>query len=185
MAGKIWVTWLYSSVGSLHYIVGDYIQYYFVSPSTGQLIYSIFADMYPYLDLYLRLVNRSYAHTEKPGNHFRYFIGYIALTLFYIGDKFYYLFDYMVYNLPLVKSTIVGFSNWAMLINHRMIYIPFVWDLSVFQFFLFRRLPIQKWSLQMVVFIGIPGRCRIMGFLYSCCEHSACRKDATTLYRGE
>ena len=38
-------------------------------------------------------------------------LGYIGLTLFYIQDKFYYLFDYMVYNLPLFKSTIVGFSN--------------------------------------------------------------------------
>ena len=69
---------------------------------------------------------------------------YIALTLFYIGDKFYYLFDYMVYNLPLVKSEIVGFSNWGTVINHRMIYLllglGFIW-LSIF---LFRRLPNSK-----------------------------------------
>ena len=71
-------------------------------------------------------------------------LGYIALTLFYIGDKFYYLFDYMVYNLPLVKSEIVGFSNWGTVINHRMIYLllglGFIW-LSIF---LFRRLPNSK-----------------------------------------
>ena len=32
-------------------------------------------------------------------------LGYIGLTLFYVGDRFYYLFDYMTYNLPLVKSS--------------------------------------------------------------------------------
>ena len=49
-------------------------------------------------------------------------LGYIGLTLFYIQDKFYYLFDYMVYNLPLFKSTIVGFSNLELILNHRAIY---------------------------------------------------------------
>ncbi len=71
-------------------------------------------------------------------------LGYIALTLFYIGDKFYYLFDYMVYNLPLVKSTIVGFSNWAVLINHRMIYLLLGLGFISLSIFLFKRLPNTK-----------------------------------------
>lgn len=71
-------------------------------------------------------------------------LGYIALTLFYIGDRFYFLFDYMVYNLPLVKSTIVGFSNWAMLINHRMIYMFLGLGFICLSIFLFRRLPNTK-----------------------------------------
>lgn len=71
-------------------------------------------------------------------------LGYIALTLFYIGDKFYYLFDYMVYNLPLVKSTIVGFSNWEALINHRMIYLLLGIGFICLSIFLFRRLPNSK-----------------------------------------
>lgn len=68
-------------------------------------------------------------------------LGYIALTLFYIGDKFYYLFDYMVYNLPLVKSTIVGFSNWRELLNHRLIYLLLGLGAISLSIFLFRRLP--------------------------------------------
>lgn len=68
-------------------------------------------------------------------------LGYIALTLFYIGDKFYYLFDYMMYNLPLVKSTIVGFSNWEVLVNHRMIYLLLGLGFICLSIFLFRRLP--------------------------------------------
>jgi hypothetical protein len=68
-------------------------------------------------------------------------LGYIALTLFYISDKFYYLFDYMVYNTPLVKSSIVGFTNWAALINHRLMYLLIGFGFICISIFLFRRLP--------------------------------------------
>ncbi|NLZ95834.1 MAG: xanthan lyase, partial [Bacteroidales bacterium] len=87
------------------------------------------------LSITLMLVFKSQAVT------FVLLLGYIALTLFYIGDKFYYLFDYMVYNLPLVKSTIVGFSNWSILINHRMIYLMLGLGFICTSIFMFRRLP--------------------------------------------
>lgn len=73
-------------------------------------------------------------------------LGYIALTLFYIEDKFYYLFDYMVYNLPLVKSSIVGFTNWATLVNHRFIYLLLGLGFICISIFLFRRLPNTKYG---------------------------------------
>ena len=44
------------------------------------------------LSIFLMLVLRNQALT------FILLLGYIGLTLFYIQDKFYYLFDYMVYN---------------------------------------------------------------------------------------
>ena len=90
------------------------------------------------LSVALMLVLKSQAVT------FVLLLGYIALTLFYIGDKFYYLFDYMVYNLPLVKSTVVGFSNWTTLINHRMIYLLIGLGSVCLSIFLFRRLPNTK-----------------------------------------
>ena len=90
------------------------------------------------LSVALMLVLKSQAVT------FVLLLGYIALTLFYIGDKFYYLFDYMVYNLPLVKSTIIGFSNWTTLINHRMIYLLIGLGAVCLSIFLFRRLPNTK-----------------------------------------
>jgi hypothetical protein len=71
-------------------------------------------------------------------------LGYIGLTLFYIGDKFYYLFDYMVYSLPLVKSSVVGFTNLGVLINHRLIYLLLGLGFICFSIFLFRRLPNTK-----------------------------------------
>lgn len=73
-------------------------------------------------------------------------LGYIALTLFYIGDKFYFLFDYMAYNLPMVKSTIVGFSNWGVLFNHRIIYFSIGVGFICLSIFLFRRLPNTKYG---------------------------------------
>jgi hypothetical protein len=73
-------------------------------------------------------------------------LGYIALTLFYIEDKFYYLFDYMVYSLPLVKSSVVGFTNWTTLINHRCIYLLIGLGFICISIFLFRRLPNTKYG---------------------------------------
>ena len=85
-------------------------------------------------------------------------LGYIALTLFYIGDKFYYLFDYMAYNLPLVKSSIVGFSNWTTVINHRLIYLLLGIGFICLSIFLFRRLPNTnmgkyRWLIASIVFL--------------------------------
>ena len=49
-------------------------------------------------------------------------LGYIALTVFYLGSKYYYIFDYMSYNVPMLYSDIIGFGNtWDILI-HRGIY---------------------------------------------------------------
>ena len=104
------------------------------------------------LSIALMLVLKSQAIT------FVLLLGYIALTLFYIGDRFYYLFDYMVYNLPLVKSTIVGFSNWTTLINHRMVYLLLGLGFICLSIFLFRRLPNTKkgsyrWLFMSVLFV--------------------------------
>jgi ABC-type transport system involved in multi-copper enzyme maturation permease subunit len=90
------------------------------------------------LSISLMLILKSQAVT------FVVLLGYIALTLFNIGDKFYYLFDYMAYNLPLVKSTIVGLTNWAIVINHRLIYLLLGLGFICLSIFLFRRLPNSK-----------------------------------------
>ncbi|MBN2070609.1 MAG: hypothetical protein JW814_04045 [Candidatus Krumholzibacteriota bacterium] len=49
-------------------------------------------------------------------------LGYIALTLFYLSQKFHHLFDYMAYNMPLLYSDFTGFSDTCRLIMHRSIY---------------------------------------------------------------
>lgn len=73
-------------------------------------------------------------------------LGYIGLTLFYVGDKYYYLFDYMAYNIPLVKSSIVGFTNRETFINHRFIYLFLGLGFICVSIFLFRRLPNNRYG---------------------------------------
>jgi len=105
-----------------------YITYFFVI-SIPTLIY-IFG-----LSIGMMLILKNQAIT------FVVLLGYIALTLFYIADKFYYLFDYMAYSLPLVKSSFVGFTNWSTVINHRLIYLLIGLGFICVSISLFRRLP--------------------------------------------
>lgn len=91
-------------------------------------------------------------------------LGYIGVTIFYVSDKFYYVFDYMAYSVPLFKSTFVGFSDLPMLINHRAIYLFFGLSFIFFTIFLFRRLPNSSfahipWMVLSVLFFGIGGSC--------------------------
>lgn len=91
-------------------------------------------------------------------------LGYIGLTLFYIGDKFYYLFDYMAYSLPLVKSSIVGFSNWETILNHRGMYLFAGLACICFTISLFNRLPNSSrssypWIVIGVLLLGTTGAC--------------------------
>ncbi len=106
------------------------------------------------LSVSLMLILKSQAVT------FVVLLGYIALTLFNLGNKFYHLFDYMAFNLPLVKSTIVGFTNWAIVINHRVMYLLLGVGFICLTIFLFRRLPNSKkasyrWLALSVIFIAV------------------------------
>jgi len=49
-------------------------------------------------------------------------LGYIAITLFFLAQKFHYLFDYMAFNVPLLYSDFVGFANITTILLHRGIY---------------------------------------------------------------
>lgn len=50
-------------------------------------------------------------------------LGYIAATLFYLQNIYYYLFDYMAFHLPLTYSDFVGFASLKDIIIHRCIYL--------------------------------------------------------------
>ena len=86
-----------------------YIIYFFII-SIPTLVYIIG------LSIFLMQTLRNQALT------FIILLGYIGLTLFYLSDKYYYVFDYMTYHLPLVKSSIVGFTNLTAILTHRSIY---------------------------------------------------------------
>jgi hypothetical protein len=133
---------IFNLVSGVHVDVGAYITY-FLLICIPTLIY-IFG-----LSVGMMLILKNQAIT------FVLLLGYIGLTLFYIGDKFYYLFDYMVYSLPLVKSSVVGFTHLDVLINHRLIYLLLGLGFICLAIFLFRRLPNDKYGRYRWFVIGL------------------------------
>jgi hypothetical protein len=49
-------------------------------------------------------------------------LGYIALTIFYLNQKWFHIFDYIAYQVPMMHSTIGGFGNLQEILLHRGIY---------------------------------------------------------------
>ena len=74
-------------------------------------------------------------------------LAYIGVTLFYIDDLYYYLFDYIGFNLPMLKSVVTGFSGLSRLINHRMCYLLLGMGLILTDVSLFHRLANSRYSL--------------------------------------
>jgi hypothetical protein len=82
-------------------------------------------------------------------------LGYAALTLFYLNQKFYYMLDYMAFNLPLYASDFIGLSNPGTILLQRSMYF-FAGVAMIFCTILFiRRLPqsqvMQKVAVAVIV----------------------------------
>lgn len=71
-------------------------------------------------------------------------LGYIALTIFYLNDKYYHLFDYIAYEVPMMNSMIGGFGNLTEIIIHRSIYFLIGVGLIFFTVYKLNRLPQSK-----------------------------------------
>lgn len=78
---------------------------------------------------------------------FVFLLAYIGITIFYIDDLYFYLFDYIGFNLPMLKSTITGFGNFSSLIVHRSCYLLLGIGFVLSSILLFRRLPNSRFSL--------------------------------------
>ncbi len=68
-------------------------------------------------------------------------LGYIGITLFLLQAKFYYIFDYMAFNIPMLNSDIVGFGNIDAILIHRGIYLSLGIGFIFLTIFLLKRLP--------------------------------------------
>ena len=68
-------------------------------------------------------------------------LGYIGITLFLLQAKFYYIFDYMAFNIPMLSSDIVGFGNLEVILIHRGIYFGLGAGFIFLTIFLLKRLP--------------------------------------------
>jgi len=74
-------------------------------------------------------------------------LAYIGVTLFYIDNIYYYLFDYIGFNLPMLKSVVTGISGLPRLINHRLCYLLLGIGLILTDVSLFHRLANSRYSL--------------------------------------
>lgn len=89
-------------------------------------------------------------------------LGYIGITLFLLQAKYYYLFDYMAFNIPMLSSDIIGLGNLNVILIHRGIYFFLGSGFIFFTIYLLKRLP-QSESMTIIslilgiVFIGAGG----------------------------
>jgi ABC-type transport system involved in multi-copper enzyme maturation permease subunit len=87
-------------------------------------------------------------------------LGYVAITIFYLNTKYYFLFDYMAYSMPLLNSDFMGFGNLPAIIVHRGMYTCFGIAFIFLTVSLLKRLPQSPYSNKvtlipaLVFFIG-------------------------------
>lgn len=68
-------------------------------------------------------------------------LGYIGITLFLLEARFYYIFDYMAFNIPMLISDIAGMGNLDKVLIHRGIYFSLGISFIFLTIFLLKRLP--------------------------------------------
>lgn len=82
-------------------------------------------------------------------------LGYVALTLFYLQNKFYFVFDYMAFRIPMANSDFVGFSNTQALLTHRGIYLSLGISFIFLTISFLKRLPQAKHFRQFSVVVSV------------------------------
>ena len=82
-------------------------------------------------------------------------LGYIALTIFYLNTKFYHLFDYIAYQVPMMNSTIGGFGNLNEVIIHRSIYFFLGMGFIFFTISKLNRLPQSKRLVSLPIYLAL------------------------------
>lgn len=79
-------------------------------------------------------------------------LGYVAITIFYLNTKYYFLFDYMAYSIPLLKSDFMGFGNIETILIHRGMYASFGIAFIFLTITLLKRLPQSPFSNKVTLF---------------------------------
>jgi ABC-type transport system involved in multi-copper enzyme maturation permease subunit len=79
-------------------------------------------------------------------------LGYVAVTIFYLNTKYYYLFDYMAYSMPLLNSDFIGFGNLSTIVIHRGMYASFGVAFIFLTISLLKRLPQSPFSNKVTLF---------------------------------
>ncbi|WP_461632434.1 golvesin C-terminal-like domain-containing protein [Labilibaculum euxinus] len=82
-------------------------------------------------------------------------LGYIALSIFYLNTKFYHLFDYIAYQVPMMNSTIGGFGNLKEVAIHRGIYFFLGIGFILFTISKLNRLPQSKRLVSLPIYLAL------------------------------
>ena len=95
-------------------------------------------------------------------------LGYIAATLFYLQNKFHYIFDYMSFKLPMTWSEVVGFGSLKEILIHRGIYLFLGLGFICLTILLLKRLSQSKYVKEVVLACSILflGTGVFFGFIY-------------------
>ena len=111
---------------------------------------------------------------RNQGITFILLLGYIALTVFYLKGKVFYLFDYMAYNVPMMKSDMAGFGNIQEVLIHRGLYFFLGLGFIFWTIVLLKRLPQSKpaSSLSLILAILFVGVGVFLGYRHTSTYHS-------------
>ncbi len=95
-------------------------------------------------------------------------LGYIAATLFYLQNKFHYIFDYMAFKLPMTWSEVVGFGSLKEILIHRGIYLFLGLGFICLTILLLKRLSQSRFVKEIVLICSILflGTGVFLGFTY-------------------
>jgi len=95
-------------------------------------------------------------------------LGYSVSALFFLNQKFHYLFDYIAFDLPFMYSDFVGFGNIATILTHRGIYFLLGTGFVFTTILLLRRLPQSRLMnrISLILTIGCIGSAVVLGITY-------------------
>jgi len=82
-------------------------------------------------------------------------LGYIGMTLFYLGPKLHNVFDYIAFNIPLVYSQFTGFADITHMLMQRSIYLLLGFSFISMTIMMIRRLPQSRVMTGLARFIAI------------------------------
>jgi hypothetical protein len=82
-------------------------------------------------------------------------LGYIGITLFYLGPKVHNVFDYIAFNVPLVYSQLTGFADMTHMLVQRSIYLLLGLSFIFLTIAMIRRLPQSKVMTGMARLAGL------------------------------
>ena len=108
-------------------------------------------------------------------------LGYIAISLFFLGNKAHFLFDYMAFNIPMPYSDLAGFSNLGAVLMQRGFYLLFGIAAIFGTILLIQRLPqsqtMQRFSL-IICILSLLGGISLSGWMLNSGSKGASLREA-------